>query len=155
MSLLNQLYGAIPGFQGEFTTQEAEVTWGKTDVNDSFLRSVIIDGTSRDSGNTPDTILRAGLLMEADGTSKKWSPWVEATGKLSGVLVFAIDTQLDTGAGVADADRFIGAILVGGQWRHDQLIIELNSGVPGVLTAEARTQIKAIPVWLDDEPFVA
>ncbi len=233
MTLNYQLYGALPGFQTELSTDEAEITWGKTEFNDSFVRPVLFDSTARDAGNTPTTILRAGLVLAADLSNTRlavdfdgdvgdvWTvtahgysendevflenssnvaahpnggpffvlvtdantftlaltpsgtPIVSTTAdtadiidrtrrkfkeytgvvpfdKASAVLLFAMDMQ---SFGV-NADKFMGAAMFGGQIRTSK-VFDAASGTPGTIAAATRTDLKAIPFWFDDEPFVA
>lgn len=80
-------YGSLPG-QGDMTeSQERQVLWDSRMI---LRKSIVIDSTAVDAGNTPTTTLRAGLLLgkqTADGNHYQWNPVAtDGTEVLSAVL---------------------------------------------------------------------
>lgn len=144
-------FAGLPGIDALRETIEADFTWGNWEHNKSFVFPIMLDGSARDAGNSPTTILRPGLLLQADGTTKLWSQW--ATGAtLGGVLLYAAQTQMDG----ADADRWFGYALVGGQVQATKLLVpgQANYSIVGQgLEAEIRTAMEG-RFWLDDIPYL-
>ncbi|MFH5805599.1 hypothetical protein [Alienimonas sp. DA493] len=52
-----------PGFSTARTTQEASVLWGNPEAHQHVIVGAVVDSTARDSGATPTTALRAGLVL--------------------------------------------------------------------------------------------
>jgi len=90
-----------------------------------FATHCIIDGAARDAGNTADTtVLRPGLIMAIDSTTKKWKQFTsgesDGTQTPVGILtVLGLNTQM---AG-ADTDRFLATIMVKGNVNPEALCI--------------------------------
>ena len=80
-----------------------------------YLTYAVVDGASRDAGNTGfTTVLRPGLVMAQVTTGGKWKPFVsgasDGTQFARGILTaFGLSTQL----GGVDTDRWLATILVG------------------------------------------
>lgn len=154
-------YG-LPGIDAVRESIELAFTWGGTEYNKSFIHPALLDGAARDAGHptaTPAgaaTILRPGLMMMASPTTKKWSQW-NGSGRLGGLLVYAAQTQTYG----ADADRWFGYILVGGNVQSSKLLIPGASArglaASGGVAAQAacRTALAAAGFKLDDTPYQA
>ena len=150
-----------PGVDGIIETKENVVSYGDLRYANFWkLQQALIDGASRDTGNTAGggkvTELRAGLLMSFNQVTNKWEPYdgvgAGNTGlqEVSGVLYAAIQTQKDG----ADQDRFVAAIYLGGLWRAEGLIIlgETDPGLTGAtLETITRASITDLQVRLSDE----
>ncbi len=68
-----------PGVDGIIETREGVIFIGdQRQFNFFKTQQRLINGASRDTGNTADatTILRVGLAMALDSTTNKWEPWV-------------------------------------------------------------------------------
>lgn len=152
-----QGYNAIPGISDARLTVEKSLFWGAADVNRHFYANIIIDGASRDSGESPTTLLRPGLLMgkvTATGKLKQWGPTAtDGTERIFGVLLESQPTQ----ANGADYDRWGGIVALGGNIRASGLLIPGNSayGISGdALENYVRNQM-ASRFLFDDEPIFA
>lgn len=94
-----------------------------------YLNYAVVDGASRDAGNTGyTTVLRPGLIMAKVGASGKWKPFVDGasdgTEYARGILLaFGLNTQYDG----ADADRFLATILVKGNVRPEGCVIAAST----------------------------
>jgi hypothetical protein len=94
-----------------------------------YLNHAVIDGASRDAGNTGyNTVLRHGLIMAKVSATGKWKPFVsgasDGTEYARGILLaFGLNTQYDG----ADADRFLGSILVKGNVRETGCVIAAST----------------------------
>jgi len=81
-----------------------------------FLYHALVDGASRDAGNTGHTtVLRPHLVMAQNSTTKKWLPFnngaSDGTEIPRGILYgLGLNTQLSG----ANQDRFLATILIGG-----------------------------------------
>jgi hypothetical protein len=94
----------------------------------------IIDGTSRDAGNTGYTnVLRPGLLLGRVAGTKKYKQFdptaTDGTQKVAAVLLHAVKVQMDS----TDRDRFMGYVLIRGGLRTGgiQLASSSNYGIVG------------------------
>jgi len=88
-----------------------------------FVTHAVIDGASRDTGNTDDTtVLRPGLIMAKITATQKWVPFVtggsDGSEQPAGILtILGLNTQMDG----ADTDRFLATIMVGGNINPEAL----------------------------------
>jgi len=117
----------LASYQGMFLTPGmlSETYTTETDLSDIiygplwncvYLNYAVVDGASRDAGNTNNTtVLRPGLIMAKVTSTGKWKPFVsgasDGTQLARGILLaFGLNTQMDG----ADADRYLATILVRG-----------------------------------------
>lgn len=99
-----------------------------------FLTHALIDGASRDAGNTDNTtVLRPGLIMAQVTATQKWKPFDntedDGTEIPRGILtLLGLNTQLDG----SDTDRFLATIMVGGNVNPEALCIAATTayGLP-------------------------
>lgn len=90
-----------------------------------FATHCIVDGASRDAGNTADvTVLRPGLIMAINSSTQKWTQFTSgganSTGVPVGILtVLGLNTQM---AG-ENTDRFLATIMVKGNVNPEALCI--------------------------------
>lgn len=147
-----------PGNLAEITTLETEFTsvfWGRLDQL-VIGHNVVLDGTTRDAGNTGyTTSLRPGLLLgkiTATGKFKQWNPAAtDGTQFIAGVLLHSLYMQRNN----ADQDRFVGYVLFGGQVKVNGLVIatETAAGIVGTDAEYAvRSQMKH-GFRFDDDPI--
>jgi hypothetical protein len=134
-------WGGVPGIGPKFESQENQVWWGHENLQ---IRDplAIVASTATDVGNTPTSVLRAGLVMGKITASGKWGAYsVSATNGLEvalGVLSHAV--QMLDPTGVA-ADRQGITILIGGL---------LKGGSLYGLDANARRQLSRRFIFDDD-----
>ena len=90
-----------------------------------FATHCVIDGASRDAGNTADTtVLRSGLIMAQNSSTQKWTQFTSGgsndTGVPKGILcILGLNTQMDG----ANQDRFLATIMVKGNVNPEALCI--------------------------------
>lgn len=145
----------LPGIQDNYTNLENVVWWGKWERQ--VIMAGVIDSATVDAGNTPTTLLRAGLLMGRISTTRKlttWNPAPDGTDdgseNLFGVL---LATQQTTIAGTATAR--IGHVLVAGNVIASGLVIpgEASAGINGT-DGELRVRNQLAGRFItDDEPY--
>lgn len=120
-------YGLVPGWGTAYYSVELDnigFIYGSPHLC-LFLTHALIDGASRDAGNTGNTtVLRPGLIMAQDSTTKKWRPFDasenDGTEQPQGVLtILGLNTQMNG----ADTDRFLATIMVGGNLNPQGLCI--------------------------------
>ena len=122
MALLQQGYAVTPGIDQIKETIERDVTWGRWDVNRTWVMPVVLSGTTRDrydagdgQGVVSQTLLRPGLLMEyvtSGAEQKKVRQWIDdGSQNIAGVLLYAETTQKFA----SNTDKWFGYILTGGQ----------------------------------------
>jgi hypothetical protein len=114
--------GNVPGFGAAVEAQESEVTWsGRKGQDLVATRHITLVGTATDTGNTPNTTLRGGILLgvvDASGKLDTYSPDATDGRQIAvGILEHAQSTLVD---GVA-TDRFT-QMLVHGLVREGELI---------------------------------
>ena len=141
-------YGT-PGNSEVFLTVESQFLYGR--VIDVFYDDYHISGTSRDTGNTPSTFLRPGLLMGRRTSDKKHYPWnpgaTDGTELIAGINVMGMEMQVD---GV-DQDKFY-ALVTWGHLKTSGLLIpgEAEFGLEGKDNgALAAEQLRSLGYRLD------
>ncbi|HVX15952.1 MAG TPA: head decoration protein [Pirellulales bacterium] len=114
--------GNLPGFSTLQQTVESVVTWGGDGAPVVEQESYVIDSTTVDSGNSPTTYLRPGLLLgkiASSGNLKQYSATAsDGSQNVFGVLLRGIST-LDLNG---NAENKYGKILVGGCVKGSLLI---------------------------------
>lgn len=141
--LMTDAYGMFPGHSTTRETYESEFRWGQH--AQGLFANGIISGAARDTGNSPTTELRPGLLLgqiTASGKYVAYSPTaVDGSEVAAAVLIEGLRTQSFEGT---DQDRFY-AVLVGGpvqaskllnldlqaRQQMDKFIFDDINGVPG------------------------
>ena len=128
----------LPGYQNIKETYEAELRWGSG--LGEFLDAKIA-GSTRDTGNTPQTVLRQGLPVgkkTADGKLYAWDPQAEDGRELLfGFLV--VDHKVTDADG--DNRDLMTTVLVAGPVRGNKLLVPGNAAA-GSLTVEMKSQMK-------------
>ena len=117
---MNDSYGMVPGLTTSRETYENEFRWGSQ--YQGVFRNGLIDGATRDTGNSPTYELRSGLLLgevTATGKYKQYSPTAtDGSDVASAVLIESIRMQDFNGT---DVDKFY-AVLVGGPVQTSRLL---------------------------------
>lgn len=122
---MQMVYGGrdrVPGISAAIETFENEFTWGRWENHE--IGGMLIDGTTRDTGNTSYThILRAGLLMgkvESTDKLKVWDPTAtDGSEYIYGVLKESRSMLMNN----TSTDRLTGAIVLSGGVRASRLIV--------------------------------
>ncbi len=127
----------VPGISAAVETFENEFLWGPYEAQ--YISGLVIDGSSRDTGNTGSThILRAGLLLgqqrgQSDADDDKLFPWdpTQTDGReyIWGVLKESRSMLSNN----TNTDRLSGLIVVGGGVLSNRIIIPgtTNPGIVG------------------------
>lgn len=135
-----QDYLRLPGAQAVVDSAEANVLWNKGGLA-VYDFGGIIDSTATDSGGSPTTTLRTGLLLGKKTSSGNLFAWsataTDGTQYVYGVLPFDVN-MLDISA--AGQIRIL-SILIGG-WVKNGSILNLD--------AQARQQMRG-RFWFDDD----
>jgi len=153
------MFGVLPGnYMTPFqeVVNSTNITWGRLDQQ--IYLATVIDGSSRDAGNTNFTdVLRPGLLLGkvtsgADaGKLKQWNPdATDGTQKIVGVLMSAQKMQLMG----SDQDRYMGYILFAGCVKATGLVIasSTSDGIVGHALEYVIRRQMAMAFRFDDDP---
>lgn len=132
--------GAGPGIHAKYESQEAQIWWGHENLR-IFAPMPAIASTAVDSGNTPTTRLRAGLVMAQITATGLWADYdpTKTNGQevARGVLMRGL-TMIDASGSAIQKQ---GVILIGGLLKTVDLI-----GLDGT----ARQQLAKAFVFDDD-----
>ena len=144
----------IPGTGALDITTEYEILWGGDRAKGLVLeQSVVYSGAMRDAGNTPTTVIRAGLLMgkvTASGELEEWDADAsDGTQALWGIVPYELRAQ-DFDAN--NADRVAPAI-VRAPLKATSLLIQGTAFTTHVDEFLARRKLYAAGCVLDDDPF--
>lgn len=94
---------AMPGMGSPSESTENEFLWGNRET--AHYESGVIVSTAADSGSTPTTTLRPGLLMAKVTSSGKWKQYdpaaTDGSEVAQGILRYGVN-MLDTGGTAAD-----------------------------------------------------
>ena len=112
---------AVPGQHAKIETFENQFWWDR--FENQIWTGLVIDGASRDAGNTSyTTVLRPGLLLgrvTATDKIKEWNPTAsDGTEQIYAVLGSSLNSQRLG----ANQDRFLGNMMVGGFLKADRLL---------------------------------
>jgi hypothetical protein len=144
---------AQPGSGTIDQTTEREIFWGGDRGKGHVLeQSAKYSGAMRDAGNTPTTVLRAGLLMGTVTSSGELEEWdadaSDGTQELFGVLPYELRAQ-DFDAN--NADR-VASVVVRAPLKVGGLLIQGTAFTSHVDEFLARRQLHAAGSILDDDP---
>ena len=118
--LLTDSYAMTPGLTAARETYENEFRWGPH--GQGVFTNGLIDGNSTDSGSSPTTVLRPGLLLgqvTSTGKYKQYSPTAtDGTEVATGVLLESLRMTDFSGTAI---DRLY-AVLVGGPVQASKLL---------------------------------
>lgn len=120
MAFRSDLYGSVPGETAAFETFENHFRFGRDYAG--LIVGALLDGTARDSGNTPSTVLRPGLVLGQISASGTWRDFgdnnTDGSDQASGVLLSSFRmTDLDNN----NVQRFVW-VLVGGPVKVTKLL---------------------------------
>ncbi len=147
----------VPGMGALAETTEYEILWGGDRAKGLVLeQNGNYSGTMRDAGNTPTTVIRAGMLMGKLDTGGELIEWdasraaADADGRqnIFGIVPYELRAQ-DFDA--TDQDRVAG-IVVRAPLKASQLLIEGTALVGDTDEFLARRQLHAMGCILDDDP---
>ena len=144
----------VPGNDAIVETEEREILWGGDDAKGLVLRkNAVYSGASRDAGNSPTTVLRAGLLfgiVTATGELEEWDADAsDGTQDIAGVSNHELRAQ-DFDAN--NADR-VAPLVVRAPVRASRLLIQGAAFVGHADEYLARRQMVAAGFVFDDDPF--
>lgn len=149
-SMANELQ--TPGISTSYVQDTIDLLWGRAEL--AIYQSMLLSGASRDNGNTPTTLLRAGLLLGQITSSGKLiqaSPTAtDGSQNIVGILPWDMSAQLLA----TNEDRWMG-VLTSGYVHAKSLLIGGNAsrGIAGdTYEAWVRTQL-APNFVLDDKPY--
>lgn len=137
----------VPGSGALVETTEAELLWG-SDLGRliAIRKSAVISGATRDSGNTPTTVLRPGLVLGKETASGEYSDYDPDATDGSQVAEAILATELRAQDFDANnADRVFG-VIVGGL---------IKGGKLHGLDAQARKQLQASGRFIFDDDLFA
>lgn len=114
--------GNAPGFQSQIEAQDTQVWWsGRHGQNLVATKRITIDSSNQDSGNTPNTTLRAGALLaieDASGNAYLYDPDANDGRQIAvGVLEKSQDMLVD-----GQAESRYSQMLVHGLLKENQLV---------------------------------
>lgn len=128
MTLNNEGSYGVPGILAREDAVENDLYWSR--FQQVKFQGRVIDGASRDVGNTlTTTLLRAGLLLGEVTSTKKLKEWdptaIDGTETIFGVLASDINTQRLN----SNKDRFFGNVMVGGPLKIERVIVPGTTAV--------------------------
>lgn len=104
-----------PGVGALVTTVEAELLWGGDQGKGiAVYKSIVMDGTARDSGASPTTVLRPGLVLgkiTATGQYKEYDP-TATDGSQVARAILPIELRMQD-FNATNADRVVPALVAG------------------------------------------
>jgi hypothetical protein len=143
----------IPGISDKLVTQSRVIYFGPQELQ--YVQPGVLLSTITDAGNTPTSLLRAGLLLgrvTASGKETVWTPTaVDGTQFISGILLWDLQVSIN-GTGVA---QFVGPIMRSGMVKASDLIIPGQStyGLSGQTYEWLARQQLSRRFYIDDTPF--
>lgn len=129
-------FAGFPGIRDIQQSVEAAITFGPWEYNRAFILPIVLDGAARDAQSSPTTLLRPGLLLGKNSTTQKFKEWTpgatNGTGKVAGVLLWAMDTQYLN----SDDQKWGAWAIFGGNVRANSIICPGEaSDIVGLATA--------------------
>lgn len=141
----------IPGVGAAIEETPREILW-EDHPSQVLRKSVIVDGATRDAGNTPTTVLRAGLLLGKLTADDNYTEWdadaTDGSQDLIGPLSRELRAQDFDGT---DADRVL-ELIIKGPVKASQLLIQGSALVGHVDEYLARRMLHGAGFTLDDDP---
>lgn len=119
---------AVPSIQSYLETYENQFWFDRYETQ--IWTGVVIDGASRDTGNTSYTdILRSGLLLGRVGSTEKLKQWdptaTDGTQEIFGILGPGAKMQRLG----SNTDRWLGQVMVAGCVKADRLLVPGNTAL--------------------------
>jgi len=132
----------VPGAGAIELTTEREILWGGDAAKGmAIYKSAVMDGTARDAGNTPTTVLRPGLLLgiiTATGQYKEYNP-AGTDGSEVASLILSVELRAQD-FDANNADRVFPALCAG----------PVKAGQLLLLDVQARGQLQRQFLFDDD-----
>lgn len=156
-------FGNLPGIDDIRETIEGIITWGAWEEARFHIWPCVISGAARDAaqatpttpGNTPTDLLRPGLLMGVNNTTKLAMQWnaaaLDGTEDIAGPLLYSVKMTDSDGSNRA---KWHGWILIAGKVKASELIIpgETTKGIVGK-AAEATVRAALASRFILDDLF--
>lgn len=151
MSIGFQGHGTLPGISEVMENVEAQIFWGSTQVNHTYIVPVHLASTTVYNNGTADsTTLPPGLMLAMVASTGQVTDYDGAdagsTDNCYGFLLW--DVNMLNRAGVAE-EKWWGYAMVGGQIKAANTTIGGQAG-PG-MTAAARTVVDATGRFILDD----
>lgn len=144
----------VPGMGASDSISRRELLWGGDDSYHAALwKGGVISGAARDAGNTPTSVLRAGLVLgqlTSGGEHAEFNyDLTDGSQNVAGVLDHELRmTDFDAN----NADR-VTRVLVRGPVKASMLLIEGSAFVGHAAEFIARRQMVGAGFIFDDDPF--
>lgn len=142
----------VPGSGAAVTSTHRQILFGRPQEREVLDTGAYVSSTARDAGNTPTTVLRAGLLMGVITASGKWAEWnpdaSDGTEVLQGILAEEI-VMTDILGTAVDRDA---PVILSGPVKADMLLIEGTALVGDTDEYLARRQLANMGFRLSDDP---
>ncbi len=149
-------YGGFsgPGMTAALYTTEREIIWGGADTRLQILyKNSVIDGSIRDAGNTPTTLIRRGMLLGAIAATGKQIQWdATATNGTQDLSSVSYMEQRAQDFNATDTDRVFATILQA-PFIAAQLLIKGVALVGHTDEYLARRMLSQAGCVLDDDPY--
>jgi hypothetical protein len=124
-------FAGIPSIRDIQETVEAAITFGPWEYNRAFISPIMLSGAARDTGSTPTSLLRPGLLLgriTASNLFKEWNPTgTDGSQEVAAILLWAMDTQYLGG----NDNKWMAWALFGGHVKAKSVVVpgETNIGL--------------------------
>jgi hypothetical protein len=142
----------VPGSGAAVTSTHRQILFGRPQEREVLDTGAFVSSTARDAGNTPTTVLRAGLLMGVITASGKWAEWnpdgSDGTEVLQGILAEEI-VMTDILGTAVDRDA---PVILSGPVKADMLLVEGTALVGDTDEYLARRLLANMGFRLSDDP---
>lgn len=135
-------YGAMPGSSALVEASESQVWWGRE--FGTLHADQLIGSAAVDAGNTPTTVLRAGLILavkESDGLLYPFDP--DSTTAGLNVAHAVLDRSISMLNNQGSAANKQGHVLLAGALRGSKLLIEGAALIGHTAEHQVRRQLEA------------
>ncbi len=113
--------GNVPGFEVAVESEQAQISWSGRNGQDQIVtQRAIIDDATVDGGNTPDTTLRAGVVLAYRDSDGKVAIYDPDANDGTQIPVGVLEQHQDMLVGGVATDRF-SQMIVHGLVREGQL----------------------------------
>lgn len=144
-----------PGVGSERTVSESELLWGADQVRSACLwKSAVISGAIRDAGNTPTTVIRAGLIVGKLTSGGEYEEWDADASDGSQDIAGIIDTEMRAQDYDATNQDRVFRLLVGrAPIKATKMLIQGSALIGHADEYLARRQLHDAGFVFDDDPF--
>jgi hypothetical protein len=114
--------GSLPGVQGRYESESAQVSWvGRHGQDQIVTQAAVIHAESMDDGNTPATTLRAGIVLAYRDTDGKLGVYNPDANDGTQIAAGVLEQHQDMLVGGVATDRF-AQMIVHGLVREGQIL---------------------------------